>query len=77
MSKWISVELEKVPANEVVDIWVDWQDMTGRLCNCFYNPVNNKFWYWDDKCKNKIQIYADYATHWMRIPDAPEVAYDN
>ena len=68
---WISVDDRKAPCNVAIDIFVDYQDMNGRVCNCFYNPTNNKFWHWDDKCKNKIQFYAGYVTHWMPLPAVP------
>ena len=71
VNEWIGVHEQAPPVNVAIDLWVDCQDMTGRMCNCFYNPKNNKYWYWDDKCKNKIQFYASYATHWMPLPDAP------
>ena len=70
--QWINVAYKKPTQNYCVDIWVNSQDITGRVCNCFYNPKNNKFWYWDNKCKTKIQIYASYVTHWMPLPKPPE-----
>ncbi|MEL7477266.1 MAG: DUF551 domain-containing protein [Pseudomonadota bacterium] len=72
MSKWISVDIEKPKSNKCIDIWIDLPDAEGRVCNCFYNPKNNKYWKWDEKVKNKIQFYSSDISHWMPLPEPPK-----
>lgn len=70
MSNWISVT-EEVPEHGVcVDLYMDWQDCTGRVCNCFLG--DNGFWKWDDEVRFKTKIPSHMITHWMIIPNPPK-----
>lgn len=71
MTKWISVDEQLPDDNVCVDLYVDWQDYTGRVCNCF--RADGNYWKWDESVRFKITIDSFLVTHWMPLPEPPEV----
>ena len=70
MSKWIEINTETPDSGACVDLYVDWQDCTGRVCNCFRDGDN--YWRWDESVRFKMQIQRSMITHWMSLPEPPE-----
>jgi hypothetical protein len=71
MNNWISVNDALPELTVCVDLYVDWQDYTGRVCNCFRNN-DGDYWMWDDSVRFKININASLVTHWMPLPEPPK-----
>lgn len=68
---WISVHDMTPPKEMCVDIWFDYSDGAGRLCNCFYNSENDEFWYWGENDGEKVEFDAGLVTHWRPLPPTP------
>ena len=68
---WISVHDMTPPKDLCVDIWFEYSDGEGRICNCFYNSENDDFWCWGENDGEKIHFDAGFVTHWQLLPSPP------
>jgi len=74
MSDWISVKDELPEFEQVVDVWVIWRgrdlDVHGeRLTDVEYYPEMEFPWNHEE-----INGYFDKVSHWMPLPNPPEVS---
>lgn len=68
--EWINANEHEPRIGECVDIYIDWQDYTGRVCNCFRS--DDGYWKWDELVQSKIKIDSYIVTHWMPLPEPPK-----
>jgi len=74
MSEWQLIE--DAPKDEqIVDLWLKLGVGGCRQTNCFYNTHFNK-WFYTHPEIGPIPVETDSikATHWMDVPDAPQVS---
>lgn len=75
MSKWISVNESMPEVGEEVLVWEKWSTVpfVGWLSPCGEWMANKEFVECNGGCVIVSCIQQDMITHWMELPESPEV----
>lgn len=78
MSTWISVTDRLPKAGQCVDLWGclaggHHHGDESRIENCFYNGGRDAWWFWCEAFIDKVYVNGMNVTHWMPLPEPPNV----